>query len=78
MDAIDRVLMNSRLHHLGMASRITEPSLKLVILTCMDARIEVSELADHKHQIRIAVRTNFEAPRELRVDAADSGLDRLN
>ena len=44
MDAIDRVLMNSRLHHLGMASRITEPSLKLVILTCMDARIDVSAL----------------------------------
>src|SRR5690349_18933267 len=42
MDAIDRVLMNSRLHYLGAASRIVEPQMKLAVLTCMDARVDVS------------------------------------
>jgi carbonic anhydrase len=44
MDAIDSVLMNSRLHYLGMAARTVEPSLKLAVLTCMDARVDVSGL----------------------------------
>ena len=42
MDAIDRVLMNSRLHYLGSAARIVEPQMKLAVLTCMDARVDVS------------------------------------
>ena len=44
MDAIDRVLMNTRLHYLGSAARILEPVQHLAILTCMDARIDVSAL----------------------------------
>lgn len=44
MDAIDRVLMNSRLHYLGSAARITEPVQHLAVLTCMDARVDISAL----------------------------------
>ena len=44
MDAIDRVVMNSRLHHLGMAGRVAQPALKLAVLTCMDARIDPAAL----------------------------------
>ena len=44
MDAIDRVVMNTRLHYLGTAARISEPVQKLAVLTCMDARIDVSGL----------------------------------
>jgi carbonic anhydrase len=44
MDAIDRLLMNARLHYLGSAARITEPAQRLAVLTCMDARIDVSGL----------------------------------
>ena len=44
MDAIDRVLMNTRLHYLGSAARILEPVQHLAILTCMDARIDVNSL----------------------------------
>jgi carbonic anhydrase len=44
VDAIDRVLMNTRLHYLGSAARILEPVQQLAILTCMDARIEVNAL----------------------------------
>jgi carbonic anhydrase len=44
LDAIDRVVMNARLHHLGMAARITQPSLRLAILTCMDARVDPAAL----------------------------------
>lgn len=44
VDAIDRLLMNSRLHFLGSAARIVEPVQKLAILTCMDARVDVSAL----------------------------------
>lgn len=44
MDAIDRVVMNSRLHYLGSAARIVEPVQKLAVLTCMDARVDVSAL----------------------------------
>jgi len=44
VDAIDRVLMNTRLHFLGSPARIIEPVQHLAILTCMDARIDVSAL----------------------------------
>jgi carbonic anhydrase len=44
VDAIDRVMMNTRLHYLGSAARIIEPVQHLAILTCMDARIEVNAL----------------------------------
>lgn len=36
--------MNSRLHFLGSAARIVEPVRHLAILTCMDARVDVSAL----------------------------------
>src|ERR1700730_1822346 len=36
--------MNSRLHYLGSATRIVEPMRHLAILTCMDARVDVSAL----------------------------------
>jgi carbonic anhydrase len=58
MDAIDQVVMNSRLHYLGVAARRIEPMLKLAVLTCMDARIDVSALlglrAGDAHVIRNA------------------------
>jgi carbonic anhydrase len=44
MDAIDHVLMNSRLHYLGGAARILEPVQRLAVLTCMDARVDISAL----------------------------------
>jgi carbonic anhydrase len=44
MDAIDQVLMNSKLHYLGSAARIVEPMRHLAILTCMDGRVDVSAL----------------------------------
>jgi carbonic anhydrase len=44
VDAIDRVVMNTRLHYLGSAARIAEPVQKLAVLTCMDARVDVSAL----------------------------------
>lgn len=44
MDAIDIVVLNSRMHYLGMAARTIEPMLKLAVLTCMDARIDVAAL----------------------------------
>ena len=34
--------MNSRLHYLGAAARTAEPQMKLAVLTCMDARVDVS------------------------------------
>ena len=50
--------MNTRLHYLGMASRTTAPVLRLAILTCMDARIDVAALfglrAGDAHVIRNA------------------------
>ncbi len=36
--------MNTRLHFLGSAARITEPVQHLAVLTCMDARVDVSAL----------------------------------
>jgi carbonic anhydrase len=44
MDAIDQVVMNSRLHYLGVAARIVNPRMKLAVLTCMDARLDPSAL----------------------------------
>jgi carbonic anhydrase len=44
VDAIDRVVMNTRLHYLGSAARIVEPVQRLAVLTCMDARVDVSAL----------------------------------
>ena len=44
VDAIDRVVMNARLHHLGMAARVAQPALKLAVLTCMDARVDPAAL----------------------------------
>ena len=44
MDAIDRVVMNARLYHLGMAARIAQPALHLAVLTCMDARLDPEAL----------------------------------
>lgn len=44
MDAIDRVLMNTRLHYLGMAARTIQPAMKLAVLACMDARVDVASL----------------------------------
>jgi carbonic anhydrase len=44
MDAIDRALMNVRLHYLGMASRTAEPAMRLAVLTCMDARVDPAAL----------------------------------
>ena len=36
--------MNTRLHFLGSAARIVEPVQRLAVLTCMDARVDVSAL----------------------------------
>ena len=36
--------MNTRLHFLGNAARIMEPVQHLAVLTCMDARVDVSAL----------------------------------
>ena len=44
MDAIDRLVMNARLHYLGSAARIRDPVQKLAVVTCMDARIDVNGL----------------------------------
>jgi carbonic anhydrase len=44
VDAIDRLVMNSRLHFLGSAARIIEPVQKVAVLTCMDARVDVTAL----------------------------------
>jgi carbonic anhydrase len=42
VDTIDQVLMNARLHYLGSAARIIEPVRHLAIVTCMDARVDIS------------------------------------
>jgi len=44
LDAIDEVVMNSRLHYLGMDARVIEPRMKLAVLTCMDARVDAASL----------------------------------
>lgn len=78
MDAIDNVLLNSKLHYLGMAARTIEPVLKLVVLTCMDARIDVSALLGLRpgdaHVIRNAGgRATDDALRSLMISQAILG-----
>jgi carbonic anhydrase len=75
MDAIDRVLMNTRLHYLGSAAHILEPVQHLAILTCMDARIDVNALLGLRpgdaHVIRNAGgRASSDAMRALAVSQA--------
>jgi carbonic anhydrase len=75
VDAIDRVLMNTRLHYLGTAARIIEPVQHLAILTCMDARIDVSALLGLRpgdaHVIRNAGgRASSDALRALAISQA--------
>src|SRR4030088_2143760 len=75
MDAIDRVLMNTRLHFLGGLARIIEPVQPLAILTCMDARVDVSALLGLRpgdaHIIRNAGgRASADALRALAVSQA--------
>jgi carbonic anhydrase len=75
VDAIDRVLMNTRLHYLGSAARIIEPVQHLAILTCMDARVDVSALLGLRpgdaHVIRNAGgRASSDALRALAVSQA--------
>jgi carbonic anhydrase len=75
VDAIDRVLMNTRLHYLGTAARITEPVQHLAILTCMDARVDVSALLGLRpgdaHVIRNAGgRASSDAMRALAISQA--------
>lgn len=78
VDAIDRVVMNSRLHYLGTAARIIEPVQKLAVLTCMDARVDVSALLGLRpgdaHVIRNAGgRATADALRALAVSQAVLG-----
>ena len=78
MDAIDRVVMNTRLHYLGTAARISEPVQKLAVLTCMDARIDVNALLGLRpgdaHIIRNAGgRATDDARRALAVSQALGG-----
>ena len=75
MDAIDQVLMNSKLHYLGSAARIVEPMRHLAILTCMDARVDVSALLGLRpgdaHVIRNAGgRASTDALRALAISQA--------
>lgn len=78
MDAIDRVVMNTRLHYLGSAARINEPVLKLAVLTCMDARVDVNALLGLRpgdaHVIRNAGgRSTDDARRALAISQAIGG-----
>jgi carbonic anhydrase len=75
VDAIDQVLMNSKLHYLGSAARIIEPMRHLAILTCMDARVDVSALLGLRpgdaHVIRNAGgRASTDALRALAISQA--------
>jgi carbonic anhydrase len=78
VDAIDHVVMNSRLHYLGMAARVIEPAMKLAVLTCMDARVDVAALLGLRpgdaHVIRNAGgRASVDALRSLAVSQAILG-----
>ena len=78
MDAIDRVVMNARLHFLGSAARVGEPVQKLAVLTCMDARIDVNSLLGLRpgdaHEIRnLGGRATDDARRALAVSQAAMG-----
>jgi carbonic anhydrase len=75
VDAIDRVLMNSRLHYLGSAARIVEPMQHLAVLTCMDARVDINAVLGLRpgdaHVIRNAGgRASVEALRALAISQA--------
>ena len=70
--------MNSRLHYLGMAARVIEPVMKLAVLTCMDARIDVAALLGLRpgdaHVIRNAGgRASADAMRSLAISQAILG-----
>jgi carbonic anhydrase len=78
VDAIDKVVLNSRLHYLGMDARIVEPLQKLAVLTCMDARIDINALLGLRpgdaHVIRNAGgRATPDAIRSLAVSQAVMG-----
>lgn len=78
VDSIDSVVMNSRLHYLGTAARTAEPVLKLAVLTCMDARVDVSALLGLRpgdaHVIRNAGgRASDDALRSLAISQAVLG-----
>jgi carbonic anhydrase len=78
VDAIDRVVMNARLHFLGSAARVGEPVQKLAVLTCMDARIDVNSLLGLRpgdaHVIRnLGGRATDDARRALAVSQAAMG-----
>ncbi len=70
--------MNSRLHYLGIAARVIEPNMKLAVLTCLDARIDVAALFGLRpgdaHVIRNAGgRASVDAMRCLAVSQAILG-----
>src|SRR5579859_7357075 len=70
--------MNARLHHLGSAARIVEPVQRLAVLTCMDARVDVSALLGLRpgdaHVIRNAGgRATDDALRSLAISQAVLG-----
>jgi carbonic anhydrase len=78
VDATDRVLMNTRLHYLGGAARNGEPVQKLAVLTCIDARIDISALLGLRpgdaHVIRnLGGRATDDARRALAVSQAAMG-----
>src|SRR5712692_11140116 len=67
--------MNSRLNYLGSAARIVEPVQHLAILTCMDARVDVSAVLGLRpgdaHVIRNAGgRVSTDALRALAISQA--------
>jgi carbonic anhydrase len=75
VDAIDHVVMKAGLHYLGMAARTTEPVLRLAVLACMDARVDVSALLGLRpgdaHVIRNAGgRATEDAVRSLAISQA--------
>jgi carbonic anhydrase len=78
VDAIDQAVMNSRLHFLGMAARTREPVMKLAVLSCMDARIDVGALLGLRpgdaHVVRNAGgRASEEALRSIALSQAALG-----
>lgn len=82
MDAIDLVLMNTRLHFLGTAARIAEPVQKLAVLACMDARVDVSALLGLRpgdaHVIRNAGgRATSDAVRAIALSQAAMGTNEV-
>jgi carbonic anhydrase len=75
MDAVDRVLMNVRLHYLGSAAKIVDPMQHLAVLTCMDARVDINAVLGLRpgdaHVIRNAGgRASADALRALAISQA--------